>query len=246
METFIIGFLVGIGTLATIAVTRWFSRRGRDKKSKSPSTAIQVEKFVTSMKSVGELTAFRIMTKEIISADDHWFGEFGKKYLRWLISAQKMTLIVEFDIDFRYDLNDISFEVTNDNEGAVKMVLPPCHHEILIRDMRIHSEGQTELLPWLMPDMLNRFLAGGFSVEAKNKLINETRDGAKRFARELVERVQREAETSARQTLTHMAHGLGATRIQIDFKQTDTFLPEIDTSRIEGEVEIETAKPETP
>ena len=64
------------------------------------------ESFVTSMKAVGELSVFRIMTKEVITASDHWFGEFGKKYLNWLLSEQRITLVIEFDVDFRYDLND--------------------------------------------------------------------------------------------------------------------------------------------
>jgi len=64
--------------------------------------------------------------------------------------------------------------------------VPPCRHEVLIRDLRIHSEDKSELLPWLMPDLLGRFFTGGFSVEAKNQLIAESRQESRRFAAQLV------------------------------------------------------------
>ena len=52
-----------------------FARRGRGAKA---PPAITHESFITSMKAVGELSVFRIMTKEVITASEHWFGEFGR------------------------------------------------------------------------------------------------------------------------------------------------------------------------
>ena len=134
------------------------------------------------MRAVGELGVFRIMTKEIITASDHGLGDFGKRYLSWLLSSKRITLVIEFDVDFRYDLNDPVFRVDPTGEAEYRITLPPCQHRVLIRDMRIHSEDRAELLPWLMPDLVGRFFTGGFSVEAKNKLIAETREEATRFA----------------------------------------------------------------
>jgi hypothetical protein len=191
------------------------------------------ESFITSMRAVGELSVFRIMTKEVITASEHWFGEFGKKYLNWLLSEQRMTLIIEFDVDFRYDLTDEGFKVERTGDQSFRINMPPCKHEILIRNMRIHSEDKPELLPWLMPDLLGRFFTGGFSVEAKNKLIAETRQEASRFTSTLVRKANAEAQASASRTLTMLAQGLGAWHVDFAFSKSDEFKPIIDTSALE-------------
>ena len=203
------GFLVGlvVGVLGFVIVMLLFRLRKRSR-SKGKATGPTIESFITSMRAVGELSVFRVMTKEVISASDHWLGEFGKKYLTWLLSEKQITLIIEFDVDFRYDLNDPAFRVERTGGMHYKMVMPSCRHDVLIRDMRIHSEGKTELLPWLMPDLLGRFFTGGFSVEAKNKLIQETRQEASRFAGALVEKATAEAQASAARTLKMLAQAL--------------------------------------
>ena len=226
--------LIGFGGGLLVAGVGWgvwkFARR---KRSTAPVANVTYESFITSMKAVGELSVFRIMTKEVLTASDHWFGEFGKKYLNWLLSSQRITLVIEFDVDFRYDLTDPAFKVERRGEGSFQVTLPPCRHEVLIRDMRIHSEDKTELLPWLMPDLLGRFFTGGFSVEAKNKLITETREQASRFAGDLVTKTTGEAQKSAARTLTMLAQGLGAWRVDFEFANSEGFHPLVDTSRLE-------------
>ncbi|NCQ35742.1 hypothetical protein GW813_11890, partial [bacterium] len=118
-----------------------------------------------------------------------------------------------------------------------RLVLPPCRHEVLIRDMRIHSEDKTELLPWLMPDLLGRFITGGFSVDAKNKLISETRQQARGLAGDLVRKAGVEAQKSASRTLTMLAQGLGVSHVEVDFIGGEEFALEVDSSRIEGMLE---------
>ena len=232
MDYLLIGFFGGL----IVAVVGWgvwrLARRGRAKE-KAPSTQVTYESFITSMKAVGELNVFRIMTKEVISASDHWFGEFGKKYLNWLLSSKRITLVIEFDVNFRYDLTDPDFGIDKLGEAAFKISMPPCQHEVLIRNMRIHSEDKTELLPWLMPDLLGRFFTGGFSVEAKNKLIAETREQAIRYAGDLVAQATGEAQRSAANTLTMLAQGLGAWHVDFDFKSSEEFHPRVDMSRLE-------------
>ena len=99
--------------------------------------------------------------------------------------------------------------------------------------MQIHSEGNTEFLPWLMPDLLGRFFTGGFSVEAKNRLIAETRSEASRFAKGLVTRATAEAQASATRTLTMLCGSLGADEVEVEFLADEVFAPEVDTSRLE-------------
>jgi hypothetical protein len=229
----LVGFLIGLTAVGVAVVTWKVARRGSGKKSKAAARTINHESFITSMKAVGELNVFRIMTKEVITASDHWLGEFGRKYLNWLLSSQRITLVIEFDVDFRYDLNDPAFKILPQDEGAFLVTMPPCKHEVLIRDMRIHSEDKTELLPWLMPEVIGRVFTGGFSVEAKNKLINETRAQASRFASELVLRTTAEAQRSASLTLSHLAQGLGASRVDFNFTPAGEFQPEVDSTALE-------------
>ncbi len=230
--------LIGFGGGLISALTAWgvwkFASRGRGKSVKV-ANAINHESFITSMKAMGELNAFRIMTKEVITASDHWLGEFGKKYLNWLLSEQRITLVIEFDVDFKYDLNDPRFCIKKTGaENGFEIIMPTCNHEVRIRDMRIHSEDKTELLPWLMPEVIGRVFTGGFSVEAKNKLISETRTQASRFAAELVDKTTGEAQRSATMTLSMLAQGLGAGRVDFNFLPAGDFRPEVDTTYLEN------------
>jgi hypothetical protein len=228
-----IGFLGGL-SVALVAWGVWkFARRGRGRGRGKAPAVINHESFITSMKAVGELSVFRVMTKEVITASEHWFGEFGRKYLNWLLSEQRITLVIEFDVDFRYDLNDPQFRVQSLGEGAFNVFLPPCRHEVLIRDLRIHSEDKTKLLPWLMPEVVDRVFTGGFSVDAKNKLISETRLQASNYAGDLVRKATGEAQRSAARTLTMLAQGLGAGRVDFEFAPSGEFLPLVDTSKLE-------------
>lgn len=237
MADVVIGFGGGLVVAVTAYVTWRLARRGRRRRDQDSAPSLQIQHFTTSMRAVGELSVFRVMTKEVITASDHWLGEFGKKYLHWLLSSRRITLIIEFDIDFRYDLEDPAFVIERLEQDGVRFRLPPCRHEVLIRDLRVHSEDNTELLPWLMPEMLNRFLSGGFSPDAKNRLIQETRLEATRFAGGLVNKATAEAQASARRTLTTLAQGLGARCVEFEFApMAGAFAPTVDTSRLEAEL----------
>ncbi len=229
--------LIGFGGGLVSALLAWgvwkFARRGQGK-GKNKAEVLNHESFITSMKAMGELNAFRIMTKEVITASDHWLGEFGRKYLNWLLSEQRITLVIEFDVDFRYDLNDSRFNILKTADDSFEITMPPCNHEVRIRDMRIHSEDKTELLPWLMPEVIGRVFTGGFSVEAKNKLITETKTQASRFAGELVNKTTGEAQRSATLTLSMLAQGLGASRVDFNFLPAGDFRPEVDTTYLEN------------
>ncbi len=237
MDTLLTGFVGGlVASLAAVVAWR-LARRGRARGARPP--VLQVQSFITSMRAVGDLSVFRVMTKEVITASEHWLGEFGRKYLHWLLSSQRITLIIEFDVDFRYDLTDPAFAIERTGERDFRITLPPCRHEVLIRDLRIHSEDKPEILPWLMPDLLGRFFTGGFSVEAKNKLIAETRIQAGRLAGDLVRKADAEARASARRTLTMVAQGLGAGHVELEFREPGSFRPgKIDASVLEEAAQL--------
>lgn len=233
MNNFIFGILAGL----LVGLVGWLTWKLARRRSGGHNKAILKfthESFITSMKAVGELNVFRIMTKEVITASDHWLGEFGQKYLNWLLSSQRITLVIEFDVDFRYDLTDPGFGIDSQGEGHFQVTMPPCKHEVLIRDMRIHSEDKTELLPWLMPELIGRVFTGGFSVDAKNKLISETRVQASQLASELVQRTTAEAQRSATMTLSMLAQGLGAEKVDFNFAPPGDFKPQVDTTALES------------
>lgn len=236
MQNLMTGIMLGIVVAATAVLTWRLARRGRSKQPSAP--AVSVESFVTSMRSVGELSVYRVMTKEVITASDHWFGEFGKKYLNWLLSSKRITLIMEFDVDFRYDLTDPRFEVVMTGTEACRVTMPPCRHEVLLRDMSIHSEDKPELMPWLMPDLVGRFITGGFSVEAKNQLIAETRQESLRLADGLARRVTGEAQASAVRALEPLTRGLGFSDVRYEFLPQDVFKPKVDSTQLEESMRI--------
>jgi len=236
MQNLMTGILVGLGVALLLMLTWRLARRGRGKSRKPvPPT---IESFVTSMRAVGELSVFRIMTKEVITASEHWFGKFGKKYLNWLLSEQRITLVMEFDVDFRYDLTDPACRLTPTGPDSCLIVLPPCRHEVFLRDMRIHSEDKPELLPWLMPDLVGRFFTGGFSVDAKNQLIDETRQESRRFAADLVRKVEAEAQASAVRTLQTLTQGLGYPDVAFEFTPSPEFKATVDSSQLEQRLQL--------
>jgi len=228
MDSFLIGILIGIVAAASFHLA---ARRARAARRLAP--AVRVQSFITSLRAVSELSVFRIRTKEIITASDHWLGAFGKKYLSWLLSEKQMTMIFEFDVDFRYDLMSPELHVAMDGRGTYHVTLPPSSHEVRIIDMLVHSEGKTELLPWLMPDLIGRFFTGGFSVEEKNRLIAEAKDEASRLAGDLVNAAEEDARISARRSVEMLARSFGAERVTIDFTPAAEFRPHVDATRLE-------------
>lgn len=228
METFLVGLVIGIGATAFF----WLSmRRKRSPRTAGPTHVIQ--SFVTQARAVAELSVYRIRTKEIITASDHWLGEFGKKYLTWLFSKKHMTMIFEFVVDFRYNLTSPDFDVEAGDRGECRITVPAPNHEVQIVDMLVHSEGKTELLPWLMPDLLERVFTGNSSVEEKNRLIAEAKQEAHRLAARLVAEYQRDAQNSASRTLETMARGFGLEDLTIHFLPAGEFRPHVDASNIE-------------
>jgi hypothetical protein len=76
MDSLIIALLgLALGVILTGAV--WFIFRAR--KGKKVST-VAVYSSIEELRSVGELVVFKIVTKEIVTAAEHWFGEMGRKY----------------------------------------------------------------------------------------------------------------------------------------------------------------------
>ena len=208
---------MGFALCVLIFLVLWMTRLRKSKKPGKIDVISTVEKF----KSVGELVVFKVFTKEIITTSDHWFGETGKKYFRWLASEKKMAMIFEFDIDFKYDLQSPDFRVEPVSIGSYRLKMPKCLYESHIKSISFYDEQKAKFLPWLLPDLLSNAFSDSFSEETKNRLVMEAKNQASRMANELVKRMQSEVQKSARQTLELLAKGFGARETEIEFSDVE-------------------------
>ena len=144
-------------------------------RRRKPGSSISIHSSIQHMRSIGHLSVFKVITKEIVTQTDHSWGEFGAKYLSWAISGKKMAMIFEFEIDFRYDLRRPEFQIKESSESGYTISMPPCFHEAHIRDIRFYDEQRSRFLPWLLPDLVSGFLGGRFTEADKNRLVDAAR-----------------------------------------------------------------------
>jgi hypothetical protein len=191
------------------------------RKTRTSNSTTTIHSTIEGMRAVGDLSVFKVYTKEIVTEFDHSWGDIGKKYLEWIYSSKKMAMIFEFEIEFRYDLRTQGFEIIETNPGAYTLKMPPCFHEIKIRNIEFYDEQKSKLLPWLLPDLLNGFITGGFTEEARNKLVIAATNHAKARANSMIHSLSSEVETSAKQTLHAIGKSFGAQSMNFLFKATD-------------------------
>ena len=218
----VFAFFTGI----VACVVLWLLLRGRRTGGARPHIHASIEE----LRSVGELVVFKIITKEIVTTAEHWFGEWGKKYFQWLASTRKMAMIFEFEIDFRYNLRSSGFVVESLGLQKYRLKMPKCFYQIHIRDISFYDEQNARFLPWLVPDLLNRAFGSGFSEEDKNHLKEEARLQAGRMADEFVSKMQSEVQNSAKQTMEALAKAFGAESVVIDFSDSQLVQLEVESA----------------
>jgi hypothetical protein len=214
------GFLIGAiaGFVAAVVIVVFLKRRGRKGLSGSE---VHVHASIEELRSVGELVAFKMITKEIVTAAEHWFGDFGNRYLTWLLSNKKMAMIFEFEIDFRYDLRSREFVIEQTGDRQYQLRMPKCFYQTHIRDVSFYDEQSSKLLPWLIPDLLNRAFGPGFTETDKNRLKEEAKQQAGHMAEHFVGKMRSEVQNSAKQTLETLAKAFGADSVNIDFSASE-------------------------
>ena len=208
------GFFVGMGVALVVGGGLWVWFKLKRNKSVQE---IRVFSSIEQLRAIGQLSVYKVMTKEIVTETDHTWGEFGTRYLTWMLSKKKMAMIFEFVIDFRYDLQSPLFEIVETGEASYAVTMPPCDYEVHIRDIRFYDEQGSKLLPWLLPDLLNGFLSNGFSEEDKNKLVDAAKGHAEQQALELINNIQSEVQKSAKTTLESISHAFGAENLEFSF-----------------------------
>jgi hypothetical protein len=216
--------LVGVGLGFGIS---WWIRRN----AKAVGARTEQRSELVELRAIGELSAFRVVTKDILTHTDHSFGDFGRRYLKWAFSQKKLAMVFEFEIDFRFDLRDPALKIetgviTPEGGRFAHLTLPPCTCNVLLRDLSFYDEQRAKLLPWLLPDLLNGFLPTGFSEADKNQLITSAREHAQSQALLLMERYRRDIEGSATQTLLPIMRALGARETSVRFaRETPKVVP---------------------
>lgn len=214
MNNFLIGIVVALVVVGVLWV--WIKL----KKNK-PAKETLIFSSIEQLRAIGQLSAYKVMTKEIVTETDHTWGEFGTRYLSWVLSNKKMAMIFEFVIDFRYNLQSPQFEIKETGESAYFITMPPCDYEVHIRDIRFYDEQGAKFLPWLIGDLTKGFL-GGFSEQDKNKLVDAAKGHAEKQALELINNIQSDVQKSAKSTLESISRAFGAEEIEFKFTTQKT------------------------
>ncbi len=210
MNEFLVGMVAALVAVGALWV--WFKAR----KNK-PAKEIRIFSSIEKLRAIGQLSVYKVLTKEIVTETDHTWGEFGTRYLSWVLSGKKMAMIFEFEIDFRFNLQSPLFEIKESGESAYFITMPPCDYEVHIRDIRFYDEQGSKLLPWLLPDLLNGFISGGFKEDDKNRLVDAAKRHAEKQALELINNIQSEVQKSAKSTLESISRAFGASDVQFKF-----------------------------
>lgn len=228
MDTLLYGLAAG-ALLAILGMTLW--RRGRG----SAGPRITVSSSVEAFRSVGELVVLKVLTKQIVTSRDHLLGDWGEKWLAWLLSSKQTAMVFEFVVDFRYDLRDPRFGVAPFAEGrGLAFTLPPLVYEIQMKDMWLYDERSAALAPLVLPDWIGRIFGGRFTEREKNQLIQAARAEAEGLAAQLVGRMRPEVQKSAEATLGSIARGMGVREARYLFGEAEPRRLAIDLSSIEA------------
>ncbi|MCB9514333.1 MAG: DUF4230 domain-containing protein [Candidatus Krumholzibacteriia bacterium] len=227
MDTLLFGLVAGV-LLAVIAMLALRRRRGGSGPHITASSSVE------AFKSVGELVVLKVFTKQIVTSRDHLFGDWGEKWLAWLLSSKQTAMVFEFVVDFRYDLRHPAFAVAPVGDGGLSFTLPPPAYEIQMKDMQFYDERGAALVPLLLPDWIGRVFGGKFSEKEKNQLIKAARDEAEGLAKQLVDSMRHEVQKSAEATLSSMARGMGFAETRFLFGDAEPVRLAIDLSSIEA------------
>lgn len=170
------------------------------------------------IRSIGELSVLKIFTKEIVAQEDHILGNFGRKYLQPVITNKKIVMIFDFVINCSYDMKSPRFSIERSGE-RFRITLPAPKYDVNIRNISFYDEQRSQFLPFLLPGIFQNFFGGGFSVEDKNRLIEEAKNVIREKARELVTDMQMDIEASARKTLERIAFSFVQEQVEILFTE---------------------------
>lgn len=220
----IFGFFTGI-VIAAAGVAGFLYVRNKLKKG---VPRFEMYCTIEDIRAVGELVVLKVLNKEIVTATDHMFGKLGAKYLKWLLTENKLAMIFEFNINFKYDLNNPDFEIIDNGDQRYTFKMPPCFYDTNILNLKFYDEKAGELMPWLLPGMVTRILGATFSESEKNYLIDEAKQQAMNTGKALADRIIPDIQNAGKRTLTMLAKALGARDVQFDFDRSELVQTKLD------------------
>ena len=188
------------------------------KRNAQPATTITIQDSIERFKDVGELVVFKVVSRQIVTAETHSWGKFAKAWLTALMSTKKMALIIEYGIDFKYNLRDAGLSISSNDEGITHITMPPCQWELVVRDIKFYDESNARILPWLLGD-IGSAIGPGFGEEEKNKLLEEARTQAQSQADDMIEQFIHEVQRSATLTMEGLARSFGNDQVEVTFTE---------------------------
>ncbi len=188
------------------------------KNTKKSQSRIISHTTLEKFQAIGQLKVFKVLTKEIVTSKDHWAGEFGKNYLRWLWREKKIAMIFEYEIEFIYDLGDTEFNIVKIDSNTYKVNMPKCLSVINLKNIQIYDEQASRFLPWLLPEVIGEVFGDGFSADDKNRLIKEAENHTRELASSLTENLKTDVQASAKHTLESIARGFEIGKMICEFR----------------------------
>lgn len=186
------------------------------KRSAKPATTITIQESIERFKDVGELVVFKVVSRQIVTAETHSWGKFARDWLTALMSTKKMALIIEYGIDFKYDLRSPEMNIDYNETGPTSITMPPCKWELTIRDMKFYDESNARILPWLLGD-IGSAIGPGFGEAEKNNLLEEAKKQAHAQATEMYDQFIHEVQRSATLTMEALARSFGEENATITY-----------------------------
>lgn len=151
---------------------------------------------------MGELVALSAFVKEVVAKKTE-----EKSYFN---TTGKIILICEFDLEFRYDLRKAKI---SHQEGTVHIKLPEHYLKIVPKREHLFDEKKSSFLGVFGLD---------FSTELRNELSAVARETATQQAGILKEDLKEKVQASAISTLSALACGMGAKRVEVTFEGANT------------------------
>ncbi|NLY03334.1 MAG: DUF4230 domain-containing protein [Campylobacter sp.] len=220
-----------VAFLAVVAVLLFKQNRELKKDKKIPKTEVVSE--ITKLKSIGELSVFKIYSKEIVTRKDSPItSQFWNKLLGWSMTKKQIAVIFEFEIDFIYDLKSKDFTIKEIENGNYKITMPPCKYKFSIKDMKIYDEKNAKFMPFLLPDSINSLFGPSFDESEKNQLIDDAKDEIKTMSVKLINDMGGQIHKSASDTLGTIAKNFGANSVQFEFVDKNIAKVDVEDSKV--------------
>ncbi|MDA3046935.1 DUF4230 domain-containing protein [Campylobacter sp. VBCF_06 NA8] len=190
----------------------------RMKKSGANAPKTEISTDITRLKSIGELSVFKIYSKEIVTRKENVADGFFGSLVSPLMTKKQIAIIFEFEIDFVYDLLSPEFSIIPRGEDKYEIKMPPCKYKYSIKDMKIYDEQNSKLLPFLLPDSLNGIFGSSFDESDKNRLIDDAKNEVKALSLKIINDLGGKIHKSATDTLETIAKSFGAKEIGFVFQ----------------------------